>query len=489
MTKNRILLLAAAICAALLMSAGLSNAADGDFPIYFENSKLVVKAQSVNRTTYLPLTDIIAFMGLPYTDALALETLTVRSGSSRLVATKNSALISLNDQIILLPSPILRENNKWLGPVEFLSQGVARLTDTEFRYRPGTARIFAGDVETPELVMNAQSLGPITRLTIRSSASVSGEIRRDEKSNRATLVLNQAPLDALRERLEHKDRLVQAISFDDSDGQPKIVMDLTDEVADIKLTAADNNRVLFVDLMREPETKPEAGSVTAAPSAPPVDSIQAEQKIRVIVIDPGHGGIDTGAKGAGVNEKDLTLTFARKLRTALQIRLGATVLLTRDSDAALDNEARSAVANNNQANLFISLHVGYSPNKVEAGSSIFVMKEDFGDAYVPTSVTRDQLFLPWYLGYRMSRRASGQAARIVQEHLSKAIPGWQFPVRAGPLAVLSSTTMPSLLLEIGNLNNPVNAQTLTDTAFQNRLIGTIVDAIQRFSEVQQTSAN
>lgn len=489
MRTGRIAFLIAALGAALFIFGTRSHAADGNFPIYFQNSKLVVKAQSINRITYLPLTDIISFMGLPYTDALALETLTVRSGNSRLLATKNSALISLNDQIILLPNPILRENDKWLGPIDFLSQGLSKLTGTEFRYRAGTSRIFAGDGEVPELVMNAQSLGPITRLTVRSSAPINTELRRDEKNSRATLVLDRAPLDALRERLDYKDRLVRSISFDDADGEAKIVFDLTNEVADIKVTPADNNRVLFVDLMREAETKPETPALTAAPPATKPDSLQAERKVRVIVIDPGHGGMDTGATGPGVNEKDLTLILARKLRSALQTRLGATVLLTRDSDTALDNEARSAVANNNQANLFISLHIGYSPNKTEAGSSIFVMKEDFGEDYAAASVSKDQLFLPWYLGYRFNRRASAQAARILQEQLSKAIPGWQFPVRTAPLAILSSATMPSLLLEIGNLNNPVNAQTLMDSAFQNRLVGTLLDAVQRFSEGQQPAAN
>jgi N-acetylmuramoyl-L-alanine amidase len=117
------------------------------------------------------------------------------------------------------------------------------------------------------------------------------------------------------------------------------------------------------------------------------------------------------------------------------------------------------------------------------------MKEDFGEVYAAASVLRDQLFLPWYLGYRSNRRTSAQAARILQEQLSKAIPGWQFPVRTAPLAILSSATMPSLLLEIGNLNNPVNAQTLMDSAFQNRLVGTILDAVQRFSENPQPAAN
>src|SRR6185503_614746 len=108
MRINRILLPLAALGCALFLFISRIHAADGNFPIYFPNTKLVVKAQSINRVTYLTVTDILSVMGLPYTDALSLETLTVRSGNSRLVASRNSALISVNDQIILLPSPILR---------------------------------------------------------------------------------------------------------------------------------------------------------------------------------------------------------------------------------------------------------------------------------------------------------------------------------------------------------------------------------------------
>jgi N-acetylmuramoyl-L-alanine amidase len=489
MRTIRIVSVVAALAAALFIFGGLSRAADGNLPIYFQNSKLVVKTETINKTTYLPLKEIIEFLGLPYTDALALETLTIRSGNSRLIVTKNSGLISFNDQIVLLPSPVLRENGRWLAPIDFLNQGLSRISGTEFRYRPAASRIFAGDVETPELVMNAQSLGPITRLTIRCGSPINLELRRDDQNDRATLVIDRAPVDPLRERLDHKDRLVKAISFDDADGIPKILIDYTNEVADIKLASADNNRVYFVDLMRKGEPVTEAPIPTELTTSPRVDATQPERKVRVIVIDPGHGGMDTGARGASVSEKDLTLLLARRLRAALQTRLGATVLLTRDSDVAMDNEARSAVANNNQANLFISLHVGFSANKTDSGSSVFVMKEDFGDKFTTTATPRDQLFLPWYLGYRVNRQASGRAAKVLQEELLKTIPGWRFPIRTAPLAVLSSATMPAVLLEIGNLNNSVNAQTLMESGFQGRLVGTIVDAVQRFSESQPASAN
>ena len=480
----------AALGAALFIFGGLMHAADTSIPIYFPNSKLIVKAETFNRATYVPIKEIIEFMGVPYTDALALETLTLRSGNSRLLMTKNSALMSYNNQILLLPSPILREEGRWLAPIEFLTIGLTRLTGTEFRYRPGTPRIFADNVDSPELEMNAQTLGPVTRLTLRCSVPLKLELKRDNQ--RAILAIDRPALDPVRERLDHRDRMVRSIAFDDSDGDAKIILDLTRDVTDMRLTAADNNRVFFLDLLTKKEPVTEAAPPpvpTPAPAAKP-DVIPAQRKVRVVVIDPGHGGMDTGAKSASMVEKDFTLVFARKLRTALQTRLGPTVLLTRDSDVALDNEARSAVANNNQANLFISLHAGYSANKLDDGSSVFVMKDNFGQAFTTAAAGgRDQLFLPWYLGYRIHHQASVSAANVLQEELSKAIPGSKFAVRTAPLAVLSSATMPSVLLEIGNFNNPVNAQTLADDGFQKTLADALVNAILRFSQSPQAAAN
>ena len=491
MGRHRIPVVVAALGAALFIFGGFIEAAETSLPFYFPDSKLIVKADVMNRSVYVPIRDIIAHLGLPYTDSLALETLTIRSGTNQLVVTKNSALISYNGQIILLPSPILRED-RWLAPIEFLTMGLSRMTGTEFRYRPGTSRIFVGNVDVPELEMNAQTLGSVTRLTLRSSASMNIDVKRDDPT-KAVLAINVSPLDPARERLDHRDRLLRTVTFDDSDGQSKLILDIAREVSDIRVTPANNNRIFFIDLLRTgepvsaaplPPTAEPPTAVAGKPDAP----APANRRVRVVVIDPGHGGMDSGVRTPAASEKDLTLTLARRLRTAVQMRLGATVLLTRDSDIAMDNEARSAVANNNQANLFISLHVGYSPNKSDATSGIFIMREGFGELASP-GTGKDQLFLPWYLGYKVHRSGSSTAANILQEELVKGIPGWKFPVRTAPLAVLSSAAMPSLLFEIGNLNNTVNAQTLLDVGFQAKLVNSMVDAIQRFSETSPAAGN
>jgi N-acetylmuramoyl-L-alanine amidase len=331
--------------------------------------------------------------------------------------------------------------------------------------------------------MNAQTLGPITRLTIRASAPIQLNLQRNEP-RRAILAIDRSPVDPAREQVDHRDRLVRSVRFDDSDGSAKILLELSDEVSEVRMTAADDNRVFFVDFARE-------GEITAAPLPTDTGSGRAptRQSLRVIVIDPGHGGMDAGTKGTNISEKELTLTLARKLRAALQSRLGSTVLLTRDADIELDNETRSAVANNNQADFFISLHVGYSANKLASDSSIFVMKQDFGGSTDASSAAANQLFLPWYLGYRTSRARSLRAARFLREELIKAVPEWTFPVRTAPLGVLTSATMPSLMLEVGNLNNAVNGQTLTDMAFQDRLIAATVTAVERFSESESDESN
>jgi N-acetylmuramoyl-L-alanine amidase len=199
----------------------------------------------------------------------------------------------------------------------------------------------------------------------------------------------------------------------------------------------------------------------------------------VIVIDAGHGGIEIGAANSGTLEKDLTLVFARRLRTALQSRLSATIVLTRDSDIDLTSEARAGVANNNQASLFISLHTGYSPDKMASGSSIYLMKPDFTGGLPEPAGGR--LFLPWYMAFRTNAAASQAMAESLQRNLNQALPEWKFPIRYGPVGVLASATMPAIALEIGNLNNDTSAKTLTDPEFQTKLTATIAAGIEQFA--------
>ena len=135
-------------------------------------------------------------------------------------------------------------------------------------------------------------------------------------------------------------------------------------------------------------------------------------------------------------------------------------------------------------------------NKSDSGSAIYLIKEDFAAKLTSTS-PQDRLFLPWYMGYQPSRQASGEFARLLQEDLSKLAPGWKCPTRSGPIAVLASTTMPSVALEIGNLNStspPPGKElvggglSIVDSGFQNKIVATIVTAIERYAAARRGGA-
>jgi len=482
-----------AIAAVIIFPAVLLRAADTDLPIYFEDSVLILKTQIINRVQYLPLVDLVRQLNLPFTNDATQEVFTIRGANSQIVLTRNSAAISVNNQLTLLPGPVLHENGVWLVPPEFLQQGLTKLTGMEFRRRPGAPRVFAGAVKPIDLAMNAQNQGTLTRLTLRTGVPVSVDIKRDVPQHRTTLIFGSKAIDPARESVDYKDRLVGSINFNDSDGTAKIIVETTDEVGDVRTLTADENRVHFIDFLRKPEVTetpaPPAAPAAAGNAVPadiparPVNTVPANTSgIRVVVIDPGHGGIDAGTITMNAQEKDLTLAMARRLRSTLQGRLGTTVILTRDSDAALTSEARSSVANNNQANLFISLHVGNSPNKADFASSVYIIQDNFAASLAPAGPAQ-RLFQPWYLGYRNNRASSVEIAGFLSEELSNAFPGWNFPVRTGPVGVLASATMPSVLIEVGNLNNPASAQALLDSTFQAKLAASVSAAVERFAAV------
>ena len=443
--------------------------------------------QQVSQTTYLLLEPIVRFFYLPYTDATGLETFTIHTPRGQLVVTKDSASVSVDDEIIRLSGPVLWQGGRWLVPVDFLTTGLSRAMELRFRHRPGTSRVFSGNTVVPELIMSAQLVDVVTRVTVQVDSRISMSLERDRESRQVTLVINPSPLDPRRETVDYADDLIRSIAFDDSGGSARIIVQTTLAVADIRLTALEGGRTFFVDFSRAVATEsanvtpPDRVAVPDRPRAEPPEPPQSPPGLRVVVIDPGHGGLDAGAQGGGVQEKDLNLEVARRIRTTLRSRLDVTTILTRDSDIALTNEERAAIANGNQANLFISIHSGYSHDPNAAGSYVFLMKEDFGRE-VDVAAAEDRLFVPWYLAYQTNWQPSRRFAGLVQE-LARDVPGWQFALRTAPLGTLTSMTMPALLLELGNLNNPRSVQIMRDARFQDRLVLAIVTAIERFQRL------
>ena len=232
----------------------------------------------------------------------------------------------------------------------------------------------------------------------------------------------------------------------------------------------------------------------AAAAALPEPARRSDDGIRTIVIDPGHGGSNTGAQGpAGAVEKELTLLLARALQSQLQRRLPVRVVLTRNEDAELPPDTRVAMANQQKADLFISIHLNSSPGRKAQGAETYFLNLVASDERAAQAAQAEnagdpltdlQLIL-WDLAQSHHMSESQRFAGLIQEELNKALELRNRGVKQAPFRVLMGAAMPAVLVELGFLSNPLEEERLTDPLYRSRLAEALVDAVSRYKAIRE----
>lgn len=220
-----------------------------------------------------------------------------------------------------------------------------------------------------------------------------------------------------------------------------------------------------------------------------------KSKVLKIVIDPGHGGKAPGAVGPnGEKEKDITLAVSKEIARRLREK-GFEVLLTRDTDVYLPLEERTAFANRNKADLFVSVHVNanekdslqgvetYFLNLTTDAASMKVAKRE--NAMTSASLGSLQLIIKdLMLNAKInesSRFASSIQSSIVSSLEKSGHERKDHGVRQAPFYVLLGAQMPSVLVEIGFITNAVECRLLHEEAYQNSIIDGIVRGISTYA--------
>ena len=207
----------------------------------------------------------------------------------------------------------------------------------------------------------------------------------------------------------------------------------------------------------------------------------------IVVIDPGHGGSNTGARGAGLEEKQLTLALASRVAGRLRAR-GIDVRLTRADDRTLTLRQRVELANRAPADVFVSLHANASPSHSQRGFETYVLtprgvdvdgRALRGDPPTPRPGVDPEIAL---VLDDVERGASQWAAAELATRMQRALRARRGPdgdrgVRQDAHHVLLGATMPAVLLEVGFLDHPLEGQQLAEPAVQDQLAAAITEAI------------
>jgi N-acetylmuramoyl-L-alanine amidase len=431
---------------------------------------------------------------------------TVSYRGRTIVASANRPMASVDGRVVSLPSPVIRTGNRWLVPIEFLSVALASIYDQRIELRRASRLVLLGEVRLPRVTTNIDFPGPPTRASIEIAPAAPVTVSTEQ----GRLVV-RVEADALDLPSATGGGLVQLIRQGEQPNQ--IVITMTEAAGTPRATVTTVNNVARVAIevpaaatseSKAPPVEPRVPDGEPRPPEPdPRASIVATRSWQTIVIDPGHGGDDVGVRGVkGIEEKQLTLDIARRLRMMVENRLGLRVILTREDDRTVALDERAAVANNGKANLLISLHVNGSRVPDQSGAEIFHLQLDRESEEVVRAATAEGASLPslgggvrrldlipWDLAQARHLDESSVLASVLQEELQRQIPMSGHPIRQAPMRLLAAANMPAALVEVAYLTNPRQEARLNSDDFKTTVAQAVFSAIVRFrawSEESQT---
>jgi len=309
-----------------------------------------------------------------------------------------------------------------------------------------------------------------------------------------------------------------------SAGKSRIVIDLVEpalvEKAEIQPPENGLPARLVIDFGRSTHKAFLAASKAAAPPVEPKTIVAAQSdrndKRPLIVIDPGHGGVDAGAHGrnSGTPEKDVTFDFSQSLRENLEKTGLYRIVMTRAIDVFVPLEERAEIASSQKADVLISIHAdALDPKKLGVkglqevrGGTIYTLSDQASDEQA-NALAQDENKADVKAGVssgdgspavsaeiesilndlesRSKRNRSLALANYLISHLQQKMRFNIRPQRAANLRVLKATGVPAVLIELGYLSNDEDEKLLTSKEWRAGIAGKIADAVNSFMRERQ----
>lgn len=348
--------------------------------------------------------------------------LVIRTREHRLTLTTDVPIVVLDDRTLRLDAPVRSVGGELQVPVSLIAQLPRDSTGARLTFDAAAGRVRAtppgGWVGTPLVTVTEEG----TRVTIATErpweAGVAGRSRRHFRVRLAGEFGGELPSSL------PAGSLVRAITRLPGDEGVTLQLEVSPEASGYRAIAGDGSWTL--EFLRT------GGAERFAPEGPP-----GPRAMRVVVLDPGHGGEDAGTQAAGAVEKDLALALARELAGHLE-RRGVRVEFTRTDDRSLPQEVRAEIANRARADVVLSLHFDGLPGSQARGATAWCPPASFAEPErdARTAALAPMTLVPWRdvaLRHAVDSRALGEAVTDALEERG-----------LGPARVRERLTVPML---------------------------------------------
>ena len=411
-------------------------------------------------------------------------TLTVQTRTVEFV--RGQARATVQGQAIALDAAARVVGTSWLVSRDFLGKGLPRLAPgvsiaavTEAR-KP-VAKSVQGAVPLEEL--RYRSYPTFTRIVIETGGRLAYAVVATDEEVRVRL----PGLSLGRSRVEEiGDGLVQEVRLEPVGDAAVLRVLLEGQAGEIKHTVLQDPYRLVLDVYRPKEStggEPGRGGM---------------QPLRLVVLDAGHGGHDSGAMGpSGVMEKDVVLDVTRRVARMVEGGLGVKVVLSRDSDVFVPLRERTNFANKQGADLFVSIHANAHPQAVSEGVETYFLSSEASDnAARQVAATENnvvQLESPasrrqgdilksilWDLAQSEFQEESSFMAETVQDSMSKSLNLVSRGVKQAGFYVLGGAAMPAILIEVGFVTNRKEEKKLATPEYREALARAIYAGLAEY---------
>ncbi|MCX6558001.1 MAG: N-acetylmuramoyl-L-alanine amidase [Candidatus Aminicenantes bacterium] len=298
-------------------------------------------------------------------------------------------------------------------------------------------------------------------------------------------------------------RLLERVTSEVRENNSVLTVFFKDDVSVTKNFVLEKPFRLVFDLVKSekvpaaaPETTPKSDPPQVQPAAAQPAEPATSKPIETICIDAGHGGEDLGALGKSkLLEKDVTLRISQKLKRLIESKTGLRVIMTRDGDNEVSLNSRASIANNQQAQMFVSIHVNSSFRKSAYGSETYFVslkatdpealdlarKENQNQEDPGETIKNDELkMILWNMAQTEYIRESSTLAEYIQNELNDLLGTRNRGVKQAPFRVLMRTAMPAVLIETSFISNSAEEKKLQSEEFLDKIAFAIFNGVSKF---------
>jgi N-acetylmuramoyl-L-alanine amidase len=396
----------------------------------------------------------------------------LRSPGHVITLTRNWTRVVVDGAPMVLDAPVRVRKGVWLVPETFLGQVLPRVQSAATGAPPSLPPRAAPAAPVNLEELRSRSYPSFTRIVLETSAPLG---HRVESTAGKEVRVRLLGLTAASRVEEVGDGFVDEARLERAGDDTLLRVIFQDAGAEVRASALADPPRLVLDFVRPPEPAPRDGRGSLAP-------------LRVLVLDAGHGGHDSGAVGpGGLQEKELVLDVTRRVARLIEERLNVKVLLSRDGDHFVPLRDRTSFANKERGDLFVSIHANAHREIASQGVETYFLSSEATDsaarqvAALENSVVQLEKAtgragrldvvkaILWDLAQSEFQLESSRLAEVVQDSMTQALRIPNRGVKQAGFYVLGGAAMPAILIEIGFVSNPKEERRLRDSRYRDEI--------------------